>query len=129
MPLVRSPTTRARHSWTGSLLKARVSKEDLPRIACAQGGQWRRSKTGVESDSLRVHGAAAKVRRARLPHEELAGFAKHFEKVSKAQEKGRAVYSGDLTDAAVKQLAPAEFRPVARSGQARIWVSGGQVTK
>ena len=34
-----------------------------------------------------------------------------------------------MTDAAVKQLAPAEFRPVARSGQARVWVAGGQVTK
>ena len=98
-------------------------------LAYAQGGQWHRSKTGVESDPLRVLGAVAKVRRARLPHEELAGFAKHIQRVRKAQEKGQAVYRGDLTDAAVKQLAPAEFCPVARGGQARVWVSGGQVTK
>src|SRR5437763_939473 len=44
-------------------------------IAYEQGGQWRRSKTGVASDPLRVLGAVAKVRRARLPHEELTGFA------------------------------------------------------
>ena len=30
----------------------------------------------------------------------------------KAPEKGQAVYRGALTDAAVKQLAPTEFRPV-----------------
>src|SRR5205085_9762220 len=89
-------------------------------IAYEQGGQWHRSKTGVASDPLRILGAVAKVRRARLPHEELTGFAKHFQRVRKAQEKGQAVYSGALTDAAVKQLAPTEFRPVARRGQARV---------
>jgi hypothetical protein len=98
-------------------------------LAYAQGGQWHRSKSCLASDPLRILGAAAKVRRTRLPHEELAGFAKHIQRVRKAQEKGQAVYSGDLTDAAVKRLAPTEFRPAARSGQARVWVAGGQVTK
>jgi hypothetical protein len=98
-------------------------------LAYEQGGKWHRSKTGTESDPLRILGAAAKVRRAALPHEELAGFAKNLKRVKKAQEKGQTVYSGDLTDAAVKRLAPSEFRSVAQSGQAKVWVDGGQVTR
>src|SRR5205809_4220672 len=35
------------------------------------GGKWHKSKTGVQSDPLRILGGAAKVRGARLAHEEM----------------------------------------------------------
>jgi hypothetical protein len=95
-----------------------------PALVYGQGGKWQRSKTGTESDPLRILGAAAKVRRARLPHEELAGLARDFKTVTKQQDKGLTVYSGELTGEAVKRLAPSEFRSVARSGRARAWVDG-----
>jgi hypothetical protein len=98
-------------------------------VAYLDGGKWQRSKTGTVSDPLRVLGGVAKVRRATLPHEELTDFAKHFKAVKKAQEKGQTVYSGELTDAAVKKLAPSEFRSVAQSGQAKVWVDDGRVAK
>jgi hypothetical protein len=98
-------------------------------LAYEQGGKWHRSKTGTESDPLRILGAVAKVRRATLPHEELAGFVKNLKAVKKDQEKGQTVYRGELTDAAVKKLAPSEFRSVAQSGTATVWVDAGQVTR
>jgi hypothetical protein len=95
-----------------------------------QGGKWQRSKTGTESDPLRILGAAAKVRRARLPHEELADFAKDFKAVTKQREKGQTVYSGELTAEAVKRLAPSEFRSIARTGRAKAEVdAAGLLTK
>jgi hypothetical protein len=95
-----------------------------------QGEQWQRSKTGTESDPLRILGAAARVRSARLPHEELANLDGHLKDVRREEDKGGAVYSGTLDDEAVKALVRSEYRSVARSGSARLWVNGdGQVTK
>ncbi len=95
-----------------------------------QGGRWHRSKTGTESDPLRILGAAAKVRRAALPHEELASLSRDFKSVTRRQEKGQTVYTGELTEAAVKRLAPSEFRSVARSGRAQAVVdAGGLLTR
>jgi hypothetical protein len=96
------------------------------------GNDWVRSRTGTLSDPLRVLGAVAKVRKVRVPHEELAGFEKHFKDVKAAgkDKDGNLEYSGDLTDEAVKKLVPTEFRQVARSGTAKVWVnSGGMVVK
>jgi hypothetical protein len=90
-----------------------------------QGGKWQRSKTGRESDPLRILGGAAKVRRARLPSEALPDLAGAFKTVTRSREKGVSIYSGPLTEQAVKKLAPTEFRSVARSGRAKAWVDGG----
>jgi hypothetical protein len=98
-------------------------------LAYQDGGKWHRSKTGTVSDPLRILGAAAKVRRATLPHQELANFAKNLKTIKKVQEKGQTVYSGELTAEAVKKLTPTEFRSVAQSGQAKVWVDGGHVVK
>jgi hypothetical protein len=95
-----------------------------------QGENWQRSKTGRESDPLLVLVAVAKVRSARLPHEELAGFEKNFKEVKKTEEKDGVLYSGPLTADAAKNLARSEHQGLATSGSARVWVNGkGEVTK
>jgi hypothetical protein len=91
-------------------------------LAYRQGGSWKRSKKGVESDPLAVLGASAKVRAARLPHEELADLAKHLQGVKKtAQKGGAALYEGTLTAEGAKALARSEHAGVARGGTARLW--------
>jgi hypothetical protein len=97
-----------------------------------QGGQWHRSKTGTQSDPLLILVAAAKVRRARLPHQELARLVKHLKGVKKAarKENGLTVYAGDFGAAGAKELAPTESANVAQGGTAKLWVNGkGLVAK
>jgi hypothetical protein len=102
-------------------------------LAYKDGGQWQRSKTGVQSDPLRILGAAAKVRGARLPHDELADLVKGLKdpKGSEAKEpKGATVYRGTLDEAVAKALAPTSRRSVAQGGSAEVWVGAdGQVLK
>lgn len=101
-------------------------------LAYKDGGQWLRSKTGTLSDPLRVLGAGAKVRGARLPHEELAELAKGLKGVKKAEAEpeGTAVFTGTLDEEAARKLVPVSLRSVARGGQAKVWVgSDGQVHK
>jgi hypothetical protein len=97
-----------------------------------QAGKWHKSRTGTLSDPLLILGASAKVRGARLPHEELAGFEKNLTKVRKTgrKEGGSDVYTADIDTAGVKRLAPTEYAGVARTGKAKIWVNNkGQVVK
>jgi hypothetical protein len=96
-------------------------------LAYQDGGQWRRSKTGIQSDPLRVLGAVAKVRGTRLPHEELGELIKGLkkvEKLAKAEDPSstEAWFRGDLDEAAAKKLAPPALRSVAREGRAKIRV-------
>jgi len=89
-----------------------------------QGDEWKRSKTGIESDPLLILAALANVRAARLPHEELATLAKNLKEAKKEGKKdgALAVYTADLAEEGAKKLAPTESQGVAKSGQARIWV-------
>jgi hypothetical protein len=99
-------------------------------VVYKQGERWLRSKTGRESDPLLVLGAVAKVRTARLPHEELAGFERYFQELRRGEDRDGTWYSGPLTAEAVKKLARSEDQGVARSGSARVWVGGkGDVVK
>jgi hypothetical protein len=99
-------------------------------MAYKHGGAWQKSRRGTLSDPLIILGGAAKVRAARLPHEELAGFEKYFKAVKKSQEKGETVYAGELTGEAVAKLVKTELRGVARSGTARVWVDAkGRLVK
>ncbi len=93
-------------------------------LAYKDGGKWHRSKTGVESDPLRVLGAVAKARTARLPHEELPELLKQvaWAKKPEAGAKGGKLYAGTLDAAAAKKLAPAAVESVAQGGQAKVEV-------
>ncbi len=99
-------------------------------LAYKQGEAWERSRTGRLSDPLRILGAAAKVRGARLPHEELVELAKSVKKVGLAKGEDSTFYVGDLEQAAARRLVPKALEGVAKEGQARIWVGpDGQVNK
>jgi hypothetical protein len=93
-------------------------------LAYRQGDRWLRSKTGTESDPLRVLAAAARVRAARLPHQELDGLDRHLKDLrrDKGKEPDEVVYSATLDDEAVQRLAPAAQRAVARGGTVRLTV-------
>jgi hypothetical protein len=86
------------------------------------GGKWHKAKTGTESDPLAILGASAKVRGARLPHEELADLAKHLKNIKKVEEKKHTAYSGELTEDGAKALAKPADREVARGGTAKLLV-------
>jgi hypothetical protein len=96
------------------------------------GGQWHKSKTGIQSDPLRILGAGAKVRAARLPHEELTALDGNLEKVKKAgrKDKDHTIYTGDLSAAALQKLTPTEFAGLAQSGTGKLWINArGLVVK
>jgi hypothetical protein len=92
-------------------------------LAYKDGEEWKRSKTGVQSDPLRILSASAKVRSARLAHEEAAILAKALKDARKLDKKenGLTVYSADLAEGA-KKLAPTESQNVAKGGKATLWV-------
>ena len=57
-----------------------------------------------------------------MPHEELAGFAKHLKAVEKTVEKdGTTLYEGVLTVDGVKHLVRSEHAGVAQGGNAKLW--------
>lgn len=87
-----------------------------------QDDRWQRTRTGTTSDPLRILGASARVRAARLPHEELLVLLKALAKVAKAREKDRVVFRGELSAAGARQLARSEDRDLARGGTARLWL-------
>jgi hypothetical protein len=93
-------------------------------LAYNQGDEWKRSKTGIESDPLRILTASAKVRSARLAHEELATLAKVCKDATKLDKKedGFTVYTAELTDDGAKKLAPTESQNVAKGGKVKLWV-------
>jgi hypothetical protein len=89
---------------------------------------WQKARTGTLSDPLRILGPSAKVRSARLPHEEL----KTLEKVGRfktSKEKGETFLAGELDEKAAKELARSESRSVARGGSARVWLGPKGATK
>jgi hypothetical protein len=96
-------------------------------LAYKEGEGWRRAKTGTESDPLRILGGAARVRAARLPHEELPEILKGLRDVKRAADEPagstvRAVYTGSLDTRWAEKLAPTSLRSVTRSGRAQVWV-------
>ncbi len=101
-------------------------------LAYKDGGKWHKSKTGIESDPLKILGGAAKVRGARLPHEELPELTKLASWNNKPEDgaKGTKIYSGTLDATAAKKLAPTALEAVAQGGQAKLWLGAdGHITQ
>jgi hypothetical protein len=81
------------------------------KLVYKQGDQWQRTKTGVESDPLRILAPSAKVRETVLPHEELQDLAKLLTgTIDAAGASGQpTAYTGTLTlDGCRKLLLPAD---------------------
>ncbi len=92
-------------------------KGDL--LVYKQKDVWQRTRTGTLSDPLLILAASAKVRAARLPHEELAVLGKALTNVKKTE----AILSGEFKAEAAKQLARSEDRDLARGGTAKLWLN------
>lgn len=106
----------------GRPLYGKVGKIELYRqgnaVAYNEGARWEKSRTGTLSDPLRVLGAVARMRKARLPHEELTLLARSLTNVKHSKLNGRTVYTGTLTAEAARRLAPVEQQRLARGGTA-----------
>lgn len=104
-------------------------------LAYKDGDNWQRSRTGTLSDPLRILGAAAKVRGARLPHEDLVELAKSMSAIKSVEEEPTStvlagIYQGQLKEKDSRRLVAKSMEGVARDGQAKIWVGlDGQVHK
>jgi hypothetical protein len=95
-----------------------------------QNDAWQKTRTGTLSDPLLILGASAKVRAARLPHEELAVLGKALTNVKKTAEKDGVLVTGDFAAEPARQLARSENRDLARGGTAKLWLAGdGRLAK
>lgn len=94
-----------------------------------QAESWQRTRTGRLSDPLPILGASAKVKAARLPHEELATVSGEMTDVGKAPAKDETVYTAVLPNKVAKELARNEDRDLTQAGTVAIRVDGkGRVT-
>lgn len=95
-----------------------------------QKDKWQKTRTGTLSDPLVILIPSAKVRKARLPHEELATLDKVWAAVKASEEKEHTVLTGELTEKAAKELARTDQRGVAQGGKAQVWLDAkGRLVK
>jgi hypothetical protein len=98
-------------------------------VVYQDGEEWKRLERARKGGKKEPPGVAA-FADVKLPHEELEGFEKNFEKVEKAAEKDKdcAVWSGVLTPAAARSLVSSGGKADGKSlstytGTARLWVN------
>ncbi len=109
-------------------------------LVIKEGEEWKkyeRTKPAQGDKEARRAGAAmAMLAGLRVPHEILADFGKKLKEVKKAEEKENdcAVYSGDLTDEAAKELGAMgkgkNAGDLSYSGSAKLWINAeGAIVK
>jgi hypothetical protein len=86
------------------------------KLVYKQDDKWQRTKTGVESDPLRILGPSAKVRETVLPHEELKGLEKELKDI-KAQPAQDNAHGANLTIDGCKKLLLPSDRELAKGGK------------
>jgi hypothetical protein len=87
------------------------------KLVYKQDDKWQRTKTGVESDPLRILGPSAKVRETVLPHEELNGLEKELRDIKAQPSQGHAsAFGAKLTIDACKKLLLPSDRELAKGG-------------
>src|SRR5262245_54984089 len=98
-------------------------------VVYKEGEEWKKLEKPAKGEK-KQQPAAAEFSLIKLPHEELEGFEKSFEKVEKAAEKdkGCTVWSGALTPAAARVLVTTGGKSDAKnaatySGTAKVWVN------
>ena len=98
-------------------------------IVYKSGEEWKRVEKPAKGEK-KNQPAAADFSQVKLPHEELEGFEKNFEKVEKAAEKDKdcTLWSGTLTPTAARGLVSAGGKADAKnnatySGTAKVWVN------
>ena len=98
-------------------------------IVYKEGEEWKRLEKAQKGEK-KNQPAAAEFSGIKLPHEELEGFEKSFEKVEKAAEKDKdcTLWSGTLTPTAARVLVTTGGKSDAKnnatySGTAKVWVN------
>jgi hypothetical protein len=98
-------------------------------IVYKDGEEWKRVEKPTKGEK-KNQPAAADFAQVKLPHEELEGFEKSFEKVEKAAEKDKecTVWSGTLTPTAARALVSTGGKADAKNnatyaGTAKVWVN------
>lgn len=98
-------------------------------VVYKEGEEWKKLEK-PEKGQKRNQPAAAVFSLVKLPHEELEGFEKSFERVEKAADKDKdcTVWSGTLTPTAARILVTTGGKSDAKrtatySGTAKVWVN------
>src|SRR5687767_12514969 len=98
-------------------------------IVYKEGEEWKRVEKPAKGEK-KNQPAAADFSLIKVPHEEVEGFEKNFEKVEKAAEKDKecTVWSGALTPTAARVLVSTGSKKDGKlnatySGTAKVWVN------
>ncbi len=98
-------------------------------VVTKDGEDWKKLEKPAKGEKKQQPAAAA-LAGVKIPHEEIEGFEKCFEKVQKAPEKDRdcAVWSGDLTPGSARSLVSTGSKAEAKSqatyaGTAKVWIN------
>lgn len=98
-------------------------------IVYKDGEDWKKLEKPAKGEKKQQPAAAA-FAVIKVPHEEIEGFEKCFEKVQKAPEKDKdcAVWSGDLTPGSARSLVSTGSKAEAKSqstytGTAKVWIN------
>jgi hypothetical protein len=98
-------------------------------IIYKDGEEWKKVEKAQKGEKKQTP-AAAGISAVKLPHEELEGFEKNFEKVEKSAEKDNncTLWTGTLTPAAARTLVSTGGKKEAKttstySGTAKVWVN------
>ena len=98
-------------------------------IVYKEGEEWKKLEKAQKGEK-KSQPAAADFAGVKLPHEELEGFEKSFEKVEKAAEKDKdcTVWSGTLTPTAARVLVSTGGKKEGKvqanyAGTAKVWVN------
>jgi hypothetical protein len=98
-------------------------------IVYKEGDDWKKLEKPAKGEKKQQTGAAA-FSGFKIPHEEIEGFEKCFEKVQKAPEKDKdcVLWSGDLTPGSARGLVSTGSKAEAKSqstytGTAKVWIN------
>jgi len=98
-------------------------------VVYKDGEDWKKLEKPAKGEKKQQPAAAA-FSGFKVPHEEIEGFEKCFEKVQKAPEKDRdcAMWSGDLTPGSARSLVSTGSKAEAKSqstytGTAKVWIN------
>jgi hypothetical protein len=98
-------------------------------VVYKEGEEWKKLEKPQKGEK-RQQPAAAAFTLVKLPHEELEGFEKNFEKVEKAAEKDKdcTVWSGTLTPTGARTLVSTGSKREGKiqanyTGTAKVWVN------
>lgn len=103
---------------------------DGQKLIYYRDGAWHKPRTGTKSDPLIVMAATTKAQGCPSPIDEVIKVGKLMTNLKRTETDGPPIYSGELTAAAAKELAPPSDRDLAQGGLADVYLDAeGRLTK